>query len=68
MKSTWIDEMFHKNDGYMTPIVLNPYRNHGTIDMGNIDELIDTYALSLLIFYKNRKGKGVYAGIYYRKD
>lgn len=55
MKSTWIDEMFHKNDGYMTPIVLNPYRNHGTIDMGNIDELIDTYALSLLIFYKNRK-------------
>lgn len=39
----------------MTPIVLNPYRNHGTIDMGNIDELIDTYALSLLIFYKNRK-------------
>lgn len=57
MKSTWIDEMFHKNDGYMTPIVLNPYRNHGTIDMGNIDELIDTYALSLLIFYKNRKDK-----------
>lgn len=35
--------------------MLNPYRNHGTIDMGNIDELIDTYALSLLIFYKNRK-------------
>lgn len=55
MLSTWIDMIFHKNDGYMTPIVLNPYRNHGTIDMGNIDELIDTYALSLLTFYKNRK-------------
>lgn len=54
-QSTWIDNIFHKNDGYMTPIVLNPYRDHGTIDMGNIDELIDTYALSLLIFYKNRK-------------
>ena len=37
MKSTWIDEMFHKNDGYMTPIVLNPYRFLGYIVMGNID-------------------------------
>jgi len=53
--STWIDEMFHKNDGYQTPIVLNPYRDHGRIDMANIDRLVDTYALSLLIFYKQRK-------------
>lgn len=53
--STWIDEMFHKNDGYQTPIVLNPYRDHGKIDMANIDRLVDSYALSLLVFYKRRK-------------
>jgi len=29
----WIDGVFHKNDGYQLPICLNPYRNHGVIDM-----------------------------------
>lgn len=29
----WMNSMFHKNDGYATPIVLNPYRNQGVIDM-----------------------------------
>lgn len=29
----WLDSVFHKNDGYMCPIVLNPYRDEGTIDM-----------------------------------
>lgn len=31
--TSWIDGVFHKNDGYMCPIVLNPYRDKGTIDM-----------------------------------
>ena len=30
----WIHNIFHKNDGYRTPIVLNPYREKGTLDMG----------------------------------
>ena len=29
----WINSLFHKNDGYASPIVLNPYRNDGVIDM-----------------------------------
>lgn len=29
----WIHNIFHKNDGYRTPIVLNPYREEGTLDM-----------------------------------
>ena len=29
----WIHNVFHKNDGYRTPIVLNPYREEGTLDM-----------------------------------
>lgn len=29
----WINSLFHKNDGYITPVTLNPYRHSGTIDM-----------------------------------
>lgn len=29
----WITGLFHKNDGYMCPVNLNPYRDFGTIDM-----------------------------------
>lgn len=29
----WINSIFHKNDGYRTPIVLNPFRSDGVIDM-----------------------------------
>ena len=29
----WINSIFHKNDGYTTPIVLNPFRSDGVIDM-----------------------------------
>lgn len=29
----WIHNIFHKNDGYRTPIVLNPYREGGNLDM-----------------------------------
>ena len=28
----WIRSIFHKNDGYLSPIVLNPYRDEGIID------------------------------------
>ena len=31
----WINNLFHKNDGYMSPIVLNPYRNDAKLDMEN---------------------------------
>ena len=29
----WLDTIFHKNDGYQLPIVINPYRNKGLIDV-----------------------------------
>ena len=29
----WIDGLFHKNDSYQTPIVLNPMRTNGNIDV-----------------------------------
>ena len=31
----WINSLFHKNDGYMCPVVLNPYRNDAKFDMEN---------------------------------
>lgn len=31
--NVWINSLFHKNDGYMSPIVINPYRDRGHLDM-----------------------------------
>ncbi|PQA89844.1 hypothetical protein B0A69_21995, partial [Chryseobacterium shigense] len=31
----WIEKLFHKNDGYQSPIVINPFRNEGNIDVNN---------------------------------
>lgn len=41
----WLNSLFHKNDGYMTPIVLNPFRGEGIIDM-NIEHHLTIYRLS----------------------
>lgn len=36
---TWIESIFHKNDGYQTPLVINPKREEGSIDIENEKEL-----------------------------
>ncbi|MFC0427209.1 hypothetical protein [Chryseobacterium scophthalmum] len=36
----WIERLFHKNDGYQTPIVINPYREHGKIDINSENNLV----------------------------
>lgn len=46
--TSWIDGVFHKNDGYMNPIVLNPYRNKGTIDLLKEERLTTNRLCSLL--------------------
>lgn len=53
----WINHLYHKNDGYLTPIVLNPFRDQ----QGNIKIVTEyhltVYRLSaLLLYYRNRKG------------
>lgn len=45
----WIGSLFHKNDGYMCPIVLNPYRDGGQLDMNNEAGLTINRLASLLI-------------------
>ena len=47
---SWISPIFHKNDGYIRSIVLNPYRNNGHINLSNEFELSKDRACSLFLF------------------
>lgn len=51
-EKAWINGLFHKNDGYMCPIVLNPYRDKGKVDMNREMRLTQQRLESLLIYYK----------------
>ena len=46
-RESWIDELFHKNDSYQTPVVLNPMRTAGNIDVNKEDHLSYQRLLSL---------------------
>ena len=52
---SWLNNLFHKNDGYMTPIVLNPYRTDGWINMTNEEHLTVTRLTAILL--DNQLGK-----------
>jgi hypothetical protein len=54
-EESWINSLFHKNDGYMTPIVLNPYRDNGKIDMNKEHRLTISRLSSCLIHARNNK-------------
>lgn len=55
--TVWISHLYHKNDGYLTPIVLNPFRdNKGNIDMVTEHQLTVYRLSALLLYYRNRKG------------
>jgi hypothetical protein len=45
----WINGIFHKNDSYQTPIVLNPWRNNGNIEVNNENYLAQQRLLSLYV-------------------
>lgn len=49
----WIDRVFHKNDGYQTPIVLNPYREKGVININKETELSKDRLLSNVLLTEN---------------
>lgn len=49
----WMDSLFHKNDGYMTPIVLNPYREEGVFDL-NKEHHLTLYRLSAILIYAQK--------------
>lgn len=46
---SWINALFHKNDGYQAPIVINPMRINGNIDINIENDLIHQRLLSILL-------------------
>lgn len=46
---SWIESLFHKNDGYQTPIVLNPKREKGKIDVNEEEYLAKSRLLSNIL-------------------
>ena len=45
----WLNGIFHKNDGYQTPIVLTPFRNEGNININIENKLAKERLISLMI-------------------
>jgi len=45
----WIKPLFHKNDGYQTPIVLNPMRTDGNIDINAENHLVYSRLIANLL-------------------
>lgn len=54
-KNNWITGVFHKNDGYMCPLVLNPYRDGGVINMKNEASLTVSRLSALLIMHLSKR-------------
>lgn len=46
---SWIEELFHKNDSYQTPLVINPMRTDGNIDVNKENDLVKQRLLSNLL-------------------
>lgn len=46
-KMPWIESLFHKNDAYQTPVVINPMRTKGNIDV-NREEFLSRQRLMTL--------------------
>ena len=53
--SIWLKGIFHKNDGYQTPIVLHPMREDGRLNVVKENALAKE-RLSALLFYKDSAG------------
>jgi hypothetical protein len=45
----WLNGIFHKNDGYQTPILISPWRYNGNIDINKEIELAKERLISLFV-------------------
>ncbi|MBQ3839243.1 MAG: AAA family ATPase [Fibrobacter sp.] len=54
-RRSWISPIFHKNDGYIRSIVLNPFRSNGELDLSNEYELSKDRFCSLMIYSQINK-------------
>lgn len=53
---SWVKNIFHKNDGYQTPLVLNPFRKRGNIDINEEEHLTKARLLANIISPKSERG------------
>ena len=51
----WLWALFHKNDGYITPIVINPMREHGRININLEYDLAQARLMTNLVMFKNNE-------------
>ena len=47
----WLSPLFHKNDGYQTPLVINPYREEGNINIQNEYHLTNARLIQNISLY-----------------
>ena len=52
----WLKGVFHKNDGYQTPVVIHPMRSGGMMNVPKENQLAKERLLSML-FYKDSDGQ-----------
>lgn len=52
----WLHGIFHKNDGYKTPLVLTPYRDKGNIDINIENTLSRERFISMLLMSFDENG------------
>lgn len=45
----WVQDIFHKNDAYQTPILIEPYRDEGNIDINRQNQLTKSRLLANLL-------------------
>lgn len=60
LKRDWLNACFHKNDGYTAPLVLNPKRNKGVIDINNENHLAKSRLISLILTSDNTESTYTY--------
>lgn len=51
----WLNRLFHKNDGYLTPLVINPKREDGNIDINLENQLANSRILANLVDEKTKE-------------
>ncbi len=49
LNGTWLDALFHKNDGYKTPLVINPMRDDGNFNINKEEGFARARLLANLI-------------------
>ncbi|WP_036154689.1 AAA family ATPase [Maribacter forsetii] len=63
----WINSLFHKNDGYATPVVINPMRDNGNFNINRELHLSNERVMSNLTFEIAKKPEVILLDKYYLK-